>query len=212
MLISNCWSNSYPIILLYNRIVIDLILYFHMDKFILNKNNAVLVIVDIQDKLTVVMKHKEKVLSNCLHLIEAAKLLNIPFVVTEQYAKGLGHTINEIKEALPSYEPLEKVTFDCCKGGGFLKKITSLKRKQIILTGMETHVCVLQTCLSLMKKKYPVHLVSDAVCSRKKDDYLAGRELMRDAGAVITCTETVLFQLLEKAGTPEFKAISIRIK
>lgn len=93
-----------------------------LDKFILNKDNAILVIVDIQEKLAVVMKQKEKVLNNCLHLIEAAKLLNIPVIVTEQYPKGLGHTINEIKEALPSYEPLEKVTFDCCKGDGFLKK------------------------------------------------------------------------------------------
>lgn len=182
-----------------------------LDKFILNKDNSVLVIVDVQEKLTAVMKQKEKVVNNCLHLIEAAKLLNIPIVVTEQYPKGLGHTINEIKNALPAYKPLEKVTFDCCKGGGFLRKINSLKRKHIILTGMETHVCVLQTCLSLLKK-HSVHLVSDAVCSRKKDDYMAGRELMRDAGAAITCTETVLFQLLEKAGTPEFKAIVRRIK
>jgi nicotinamidase-related amidase len=77
---------------------------------------------------------------------------------------------------------------------------------------METHVCVLQTCLSLLKEGYFPHLVSDAVCSRKKDDYLTAKELMRDAGAVLTCTETVLFQLLEKAGSPEFKAISKRIK
>lgn len=183
-----------------------------MNRFILDKNNAVLVIVDIQEKLAVVMKQKDKVVNNCLHLIEAAKLLNIPIVVTEQYPKGLGHTVNEIREALPSYAPLEKVTFDCCRGEGFLERTASLKRKQIILAGMETHVCVLQTCLSLLKEKYDVHLVSDAVCSRNKDDYLTAKELMRDAGAVITCTETVLFQLLEKAGTPEFKEISKRIK
>lgn len=183
-----------------------------MNKFILDKNNSVLVIIDIQDKLAAVMKHKEQVADNCLHLIEAAKLLNVPIIVTEQYPKGLGRTINEIKKALPHYEPLEKLTFDCCKGGGFLKKLSSLGRKQIILPGMEAHVCVLQTCLSLLKKKYSVHIVSDAVCSRKKDDYLTGREMMRDAGAVITCTETVLFQLLEKAGTLDFKAISKRIK
>jgi nicotinamidase-related amidase len=183
-----------------------------LDKFILNKNNAILIIVDIQDKLAVVMKHKKKVVNNCLHLIEVSKLLNIPIVITEQYTKGLGPTVNEVKKALPSYEPLEKVTFDCCKGDGFLEKIVSLKRKQIMLTGMETHVCVLQTCLSLLKEQYDVHIVSDAVSSRKKDDYLTGRELMRDAGAVITCTETVLLQLLEKAGTPEFKAIVRRIK
>lgn len=183
-----------------------------MDKFILNKDNAVLVIVDIQDKLAVVMDQKEKVADNCLHLIETSKLLNIPIVVTEQYPKGLGPTINEIKDALPSYEPLEKVTFDCCRGEGFPEKIASLRKTHIILTGMETHICVLQTCLGLLGKGYFVHLVGDAVCSRKKADYKTGREMMRDAGAVITCTETILFQLLEKAGTPEFREISKRIK
>jgi nicotinamidase-related amidase len=183
-----------------------------MDRFFLNRNNSALIIVDIQDKLAVVMKQKEKVTNNCLHLVEAAKLLGIPIIVTEQYPQGLGQTIKEIKEALPSYSPLEKITFDCCRDESFAGKLVSLKRTHIILTGMETHVCVLQTCLSLLKDVYSVHLVSDAVCSRKKDDYLTGRELMRDAGAVITCTETVLFQLLEKAGTPEFKAIAKRIK
>lgn len=183
-----------------------------MEKFILAKNNVTLVIVDIQEKLAVVMKQREKVVSNCLHLVEAANLLAIPIVITEQYPKGLGPTVNEIKESLPLYEPLDKVTFDCCRGEGFLEKLSSLNRKQIILAGMETHVCVLQTCLSLLREDYAVHLVRDAVCSRKKDDFLTGCELMRDAGAVITGTETVLFQLLEKAGTEEFKTISKRIK
>ena len=183
-----------------------------MGKYILEKQNTVLVIVDIQERLAPAMNKRQKVSDNCIHLIEAAKLLNIPIVVTEQYSKGLGPTISEIKDALPDYEPLEKVTFDCCRGEGFLEKVASLNKKQIILTGMETHVCVLQTCLSLLKEGYTVHLAGDAVCSRKKEDYLAGREMMRDAGAVINCTETVLFQLLEKAGTPEFKAISKRIK
>jgi len=183
-----------------------------MDKFILNKDNSVLVVVDIQEKLAVVMDQKDKVTNNCLHIIEAAKLLSIPVIVTEQYPKGLGQTINEIKEVLPDYAPLEKVTFDCCKGEGFLDKIASLRKTHIILTGMETHVCVLQTCLGLLDKGYFVHLVSDAVSSRKKDDFKTSRKMMRDAGAVITCTETVLFQLLEKAGTPEFKVISKRIR
>ena len=183
-----------------------------MEKFILDRNKAALVIVDIQERLVPAMAQKEKVYTNCQHIIEAAKLLAVPFIVTEQYPKGLGPTVNEIKDTLPHYEPLEKITFDCCRGEGFLEKVASLNRKQIILTGMETHVCVLQTCLSLLKEGYTVHLVSDAVCSRKKDDYRTAKELMRDAGSVITCTETVLFQLLEKAGTPEFKTISKRIK
>jgi len=183
-----------------------------MDKFTLNKDNAVLLIVDVQEKLAAVMGEKQKVTVNCLHLIEAARMLYVPVVVTEQYPKGLGPTIYDIKEALPVYQPFEKETFDCCKGEGFLRKLSALKRTHIILAGMETHVCVLQTCLSLMKENYSVHVVSDAVCSRKKDDFFTGRELMRDAGAVITCTETVLFQWLEKAGTLEFKEIVKRIK
>lgn len=183
-----------------------------MDKFMLTKDNSILLVVDVQDKLAVVMNKKQQVTLNTLHLIEAAKLLYVPIIVTEQYPKGLGQTVYDIKEAIPVYQPMEKITFDCCKSDGFLRKIASLKKTHIILTGMETHVCVLQTCLSLLKENYSVHLVSDAVCSRKKDDYLTGRELMRSAGAVITCTETVLFQLLEKAGTHEFKILSQRIK
>jgi nicotinamidase-related amidase len=85
-------------------------------------------------------------------------------------------------------------------------------RQQVVLAGMETHVCVLQTCLDLLKEGFDVHVVSDAVCSRTKQNYRAGLEFMRDAGAVISCTETVLFQLLEKAGTEPFKIISKRIK
>jgi nicotinamidase-related amidase len=183
-----------------------------MEKFILDRTKALLLIVDIQERLVPAMAQKEMVYANCRHIIEAAKLLAVPFIVTEQYPKGLGPTVNEIKDSLPHYEPLEKITFDCCKGEGFLEKVASLYKSQIILTGMETHVCVLQTCLSLMQEGYAVHLVNDAVCSRKKNDFLTAREIMRDAGAVITCTETVLFQLLEKAGTQEFKAISKRIK
>jgi nicotinamidase-related amidase len=185
---------------------------FGMTKFQLQKNKSVLFIVDIQEKLAVVMKERKKTVANCILLIEAAKLLDIPVLLTEQYPKGLGTTVREIQDVLPSYEPLEKITFDCCKDDGFLEKVRLLGKKHIILTGMETHVCVLQTCLSLLKEKYNVHLAGDAVCSRKKDDHLAGREMMRDAGAVVSCTETVLFQLLERAGTTEFREIARRIK
>ena len=134
-----------------------------MDKFILNKDASALVVVDIQEKLVPAMKMRQQVYDNCGHLIELAKLINIPIVLTEQYPKGLGPTVPEIKDVLPDYAPLEKVTFDCCKGEGFLDKIASLQKTHIILTGMETHICVLQTCLSLLKKGYFVHLVSDAV-------------------------------------------------
>ncbi len=183
-----------------------------MDKFFIDKTEVVLVIVDIQERLAAVMSERKKVVDNCLHLIELAKLLGIPVLLNEQYPKGLGPTVSEIKDALQPYEPLEKLTFSCCKGQAFPDRLAAAGRKKILLVGMETHVCVLQTCIGLLKEGYAVHAVSDAICSRTKDNFQTAIEFMRDAGAVITCTETVLFQLLERAGTEEFKIISKRIK
>lgn len=183
-----------------------------MDKFFLNRDDVVLVVVDIQERLAAVMSERKRVIDNCIHLIEAAKLLKIPLMLNEQYPKGLGPTVQEIKESLQSYEPLEKVTFSCCRGDKFLGHLKDTGRKKVMLVGMETHVCVLQTCIDLIREDYIVHAVSDAICSRTADNFRTGIEFMRDAGAVITCTETVVFQLLEKAGSEEFKIISKRIK
>lgn len=179
----------------------------------MGRNDAVLVLVDIQERLASVMGERQKVTTNCLHLIEAARLLEIPIVVTEQYPKGLGPTVEEIKETLPEGTYMvEKLAFGCCDEKRFMDVVSGLGRKKIILAGMEAHVCVLQTCLGLLKNGYGVHLIKDAVCSRKEDDFHTGVEMARDAGAVVSSTEIVLFQLLERAGTEEFKAISKRIK
>jgi nicotinamidase-related amidase len=132
--------------------------------------------------------------------------------VTEQYPKGLGPTVTEIKDSLQPYAPIEKITFSCCGEKSFLDAASGTGKNQIILVGMETHVCVLQTCIDLLQAGHVVHVVSDAVCSRSFENYRTALEYMRDAGAVITCTETVLFQLLERAGSDEFRAISKRIK
>lgn len=182
------------------------------DKFFIDQNNTLLLIVDIQDRLAAVMKERDKVVGNCLHLVELAKMTGIPIVVTEQYPKGLGPTVSEIRDALPSYQPVEKLTFSCCDESDFSGEINRINKKTILLTGMETHICVLQTCIGLLRDGFNVHLVRDAVCSRTKDNWEAGIGFMRDAGAVVTCTETTLFQLLGIAGTEEFKAISKRIK
>ncbi|NWF76797.1 MAG: hydrolase [Nitrospirae bacterium] len=183
-----------------------------MEKFFLDKTNTALVIIDIQERLASVMKVKETVIQNCLHLIELSKTYGIPIILTEQYPKGLGQTVEEIRKALPEYRPLEKMTFTCCEEQSFLDEIEKLNKRTIIIAGMEAHVCVLQTCISLLKNGYNVHVVKDAVSSRTKENWKAGIEFMRDAGAVITCTEIVLFQILKIAGTEEFKAISRRIK
>jgi nicotinamidase-related amidase len=181
-------------------------------KFFLHKDDALLVLVDIQERLAAVMSERQKVIANCLHLIEISRLLDIPVILNEQYPKGLGPTVQEIREALSSYEPIEKLSFSCCAGAAFLQHLAATERKKVILVGMETHVCVLQTCLGLLDGGYSVHTVADAICSRTKENFRAGIEYMRDAGSVITCTEAVLFQLLERAGTEEFKIISRSIK
>jgi nicotinamidase-related amidase len=183
-----------------------------LDKFFLDKEDTVLLVVDIQEKLAAVMTEKDKVVGNNLHLIELAKMISLPVMVTEQYPKGLGPTVAEIKNALPFYRPIEKMTFDCCGQPPFLEELKEHSKRNVVLTGMETHICVLQTCIGLLKGGINVHVVQDAVCSRTRENWKTGVEFMREAGAVVTSTETVLFQLLKVAGTEEFKKISQRIK
>lgn len=182
------------------------------EKFILDKEGCVLLVVDIQERLAAVMKYREQVVKNNLRLIELARILNVPVLVSEQYPKGLGHTVDEIKEALPSCNPVEKLAFGCCGEPAFMDELRRLGKKRVILTGMETHICVLQTALGLINDGYAVHAVSDAMCSRTEENWKVGLGIMRDAGAVITCTETVLFQLLKVAGTEEFKVVSRMVK
>jgi nicotinamidase-related amidase len=181
-------------------------------KFILDKEDAVLLIVDIQERLAAVMKERDRVVRNNLHLIDLARMTDVPVVVTEQYPKGLGRTVAELQSALPPYQPIEKISFNCCGEPAFLAEIRKLNRKKIVLTGMETHICVLQTATGLLQDGFIPHVVGDAICSRTEENWRTGLAFMRDAGAVITCTETVLFQLLKVAGTEEFKKISQRIK
>ncbi|MDA8091417.1 MAG: hydrolase [Nitrospiraceae bacterium] len=184
------------------------------ERFLLDWTQTAMLIVDVQEKLAAVMDEtiREKVLQNILRLTGTVKVLPIPVILTEQYPKGLGPTVDSVKSALPGITPVEKITFDCCGEPSFINSIQDGKKKKILLAGMETHICVLQTCLGLLGRGFTVHVVSDACCSRKKGDYKTGIEFMRDAGAVITSVETALFQLAVRAGTEEFKAISGLIK
>ena len=183
-----------------------------MINFSPDKNESILLIVDTQERLAATMNMKDAVINNIVHLIELAKMQNIPVVVTEQYPKGLGPTVSKIRDSVPVYLPVEKLFFNCCGEPAFMNTIKTLNRKTVVLTGMETHICVLQTCVGLLEKGFNVHLVQDAVCSRARESWKTGTAFMRDAGAIVTCTETVLFQLLKVAGTEEFRTISKRIK
>lgn len=182
-----------------------------INHFQLSSQECALVVIDVQERLATAMKKKDPVIENCLHLIALAGLSDIPVLLTEQYPKGLGPTVPELLKVVPEVAA-EKTTFSCCGVDDFNRKIESSGRQKIVLTGMETHVCVLMTALDLLERGYVVHVVSDAVCSRRKANWISGLALLKDAGAVITNTETVLFQILERAGSDAFKTISKRIR
>lgn len=171
-----------------------------------------LVVVDIQTKLMKVMRQKECVTDNTLKLIHLAKLFDIPIVLTEQVPDKIGPTLPEIKKALPEKAAIEKFDFNCCAVEPFMQALKSDGLINIILTGVESHICVLQTCLDLLDKGYIVHVPRDAVDSRTEENWLTALNLMEKAGAVITSTETVIFQILKKAGTKEFKEMLRLIK
>jgi nicotinamidase-related amidase len=180
-----------------------------MNKYHIDKEDAVLVIIDIQERLMSAMPERERVYKNTALLIETAKKLGIPMVVSEQYPRGLGPTAAEIKDHLADYQYIEKVSFSVSEQ---LLEILPKDRKTLIVTGSETHVCVFQTVRDMVEAGYTVHLPQDAVCSRFAINYCSGLDLMRDLGAVITNSETIVFDFLKVAGTPEFKAISPLLK
>ena len=184
-----------------------------LGKFKLDAENAVLVVIDIQERLVPAMPQDVylRLRDSVGMLISGAGLLGVPVVTTEQYPQGIGHTVPELAEACNG-TVVEKVSFGCCGEPNFMAALKETGRTQVIITGMETHVCVYQTVLGLLEEGYHVHLVRDAICSRYKTDYLAGVANASQAGAVVTTVETVLFQMLQKSTHEQFRAISKLIK
>jgi len=183
-----------------------------MDKLgIVNKKKTVFALVDIQDKFIPVIKDIDRVISNSNILVKASEILNIPLIVTEQYPKGLGHTSEKIN--LPDKKYLiEKVSFSCFGSDEFIKKIKELKVDSIVLFGIEAHVCILKTALDALKNNLDVYVVADAISSRTDENKSLAIERMRQSGVFIVSTEMIIFQLLDKAGTEEFKLISKLVK
>lgn len=184
------------------------------DRFFLDRNKALLVVIDVQEKLCAAMDEKvlKKLVKNTGILLDTAAGLQVPVLVTEQYVKGLGATLAELKEKAAAAPCFEKMTFSCCGSDGFVEAVRASGRTQVVITGMETHVCVLQTVIELRDAGYEVHLVKDAVMSRDKRNWHTAIEAMTLAGAVPTCAESVMFQLLKVAGTDEFKKLSKLIR
>jgi nicotinamidase-related amidase len=182
-----------------------------MEKFKLDAANSVFLLIDLQSNLAVAMK--KEVYANCENnvnlIVSSCESMKVPVIVTEQYSKGLGNTVEPVKARLKEqYKPIDKLTFSCCGDPVFQSTFSKLDKKYVIVAGIESHVCVLQSVVDLIAQGYYVHVISDAVCSRFKIDWKNAMKYMRDAGAVITTTEIAVFQLLQKAGTPEFKVVS----
>ena len=173
------------------------------NKFLLDPAKALLIVIDVQERLCAAMDENvlRQLTRNTGILLESANELAVPVIFTEQYVKGLGPTLGELRQTVPAAPSFEKMTFSCCGNDAFIKQLKGSGRTQIIVTGMETHVCVLQTVINLLDEGFNVHLVKDAVMSRSGDNKLTAIETMVLAGAVPTCTEAVVFQLLKIAGT-----------
>ncbi len=179
---------------------------------ILKRQTAALLIIDVQQKINAVMLHREQVVNSIVKLIKGCRILNLPIFITEQYPQGLGATEPDVLQALQGTPPLQKMTFSSCGAEPLLADFKSKGIEQVVVTGIECHVCVQQTALDLLAHGFQVHLPKDAVSSRKALDYETAIERMARAGVVITTVEAVLFELLERAGTSEFKEVSKLIK
>jgi isochorismate hydrolase len=181
----------------------------------LTRTDAALVVVDVQERLMPVIDGADAAVRNIERLIRGAHVLGVPVIVTEQYVKGLGATIAPIRAALDEtsgYMPIEKSTFSAYGSAEFQTALRSSRRSQVLLCGVEAHVCVYQTAIDLLAAQHDVHLAVDAISSRAAQNKdLAVRRLAGE-GAKLTSTEMALFELLVEAGTDEFRAISKMIK
>jgi nicotinamidase-related amidase len=168
--------------------------------------NTALVVIDVQEKLMNAMPRRAELIAAIQRLMGAARVLNLPTLITAQYIKGLGPVCPEIMEAAPGNQPMEKIAFSCCGSEDFMRAVKELRRQRLLLCGIEAHVCVQQTAIDLMKD-YFVYVAVDAMGSRHEEDRAVAIERIRDCGAVITTVESAVFELLRQAGTDQFKQI-----
>lgn len=176
---------------------------------LLNRHESCLLLVDVQRKLTPLICNSEKIITRCSWLMNIANDLGIPCLISEQYPRGLGETLPELL-AIPHSARLEKVHFSCGKDNGMVQYLRNLGKRQVLIQGIETHVCVLQTAFDLVGQDFQVYVVTDAVGSRAQEDYHAALARMSAAGISLITAEMALFEWLEQAATPEFRALSMK--
>src|SRR5580700_4809421 len=175
----------------------------------LEADQCALIIIDIQEKLLPPIFQKEQLLKNSQVLIRLAGILKIPQIATVQYSKGLGNTVPEIAALLPKTEPIDKQVFSCFGSDVFCSLLKRLpgQRNTVLLCGMESHICVMQTALAALREGYLVHVASDAVSSRAELNWKVGLQRMRAAGAVISSTEMIIYELMGSSGSPAFREL-----
>jgi nicotinamidase-related amidase len=179
---------------------------------ILLRDKTALLIIDIQEKILPVMNNPNQVIENALKLIKGFKVLNIPIFYTEQYPKGLGSTSEALLTELQGLSPIQKMSFSCYSAGNFFTRLIDNNVSQVVIAGIESHVCVQQTVLDLLANNFQVNVAADAVSSRNDFDYKISLDRMKVHGAEVTTSEAILFELLVDCGTDEFKDISKIIK
>ena len=180
----------------------------------LEADQCALVVIDIQDKLLPPIFQKEQLVRNSQLLIRAAAILKIPTLLSTQYAKGLGSTVSEVASLLPETEAIDKTLFSCFGSDVFCSVIKRLpgQRNTLLLCGMESHICVTQTALAALRDGYLVHVASDAVSSRTEWNWKIGLDRMRDAGAIISSTEMMIYELMKSSSSAAFKELLPRLK
>ena len=179
--------------------------HLHVER--LDRSRAQLLVVDIQERLLPQITDHESLVTQAERMIRAAAALELPITVSEQYPKGLGPTVPAIRAAADGADRAEKLTFSFCADAACRQRITGVARPQVLLVGIETHVCVLQTALDLLEMQMTPYVLADAVGSRRPVDHNTALDLLRQAGAVVTTVESAIFRLVHAAGTDLFKRI-----
>ncbi|KTC88488.1 hydrolase [Legionella cincinnatiensis] len=175
---------------------------------LLNKDDSLLLLIDVQEKLTPAVLNSEALIDHCEWLLKLAQRLEIPVLVSEQYPQGLGPTIKQFHPYFNQQECIDKVYFSCMGESKYTERLKQFQKKQLILIGIETHVCVLQTALEMRSEGYDVFVVVDAVSCRGEQNMKYGLKRMKQEGVHLVTSEMVFFEWLKKAGTPEFKMLS----
>jgi nicotinamidase-related amidase len=170
--------------------------------------DSLLIVVDCQERMMPAIHNSVALTERIATLIRGCRLLEVPILTAQQYTKGLGDTVPELRNALGSFDHIEKIAFSCMGEPRFVEKLKLEQRANIIVCGVEAHVCVQQTVLDLLQDGYNVYVIADCIGSRKEMDRLYSEQRMREAGAILTTLESVLFELLISADNPKRKDIS----